>query len=85
MEIIVVNILSVNKEYQRPKGTAILRVREFLKTYKEDLEIKLKRKLKNKILWTTTRPDAFERILNEKGKDKIAKPFNRTIMEILLC
>lgn len=77
LEMIAVNILSVDKEYQHPRGEAIKQSIEHLKKYRNKLKKDSGLELKDKMLWTTTRPKAFKHI----G----AKCHNRTIMEVSLC
>ncbi len=70
LEMIAVNILSVDKEYQHPKGDAITKSIEHLKQYRIKLNKDEGIDLKEKMLWTTTRPRAFER-LNIKRSDRV--------------
>lgn len=77
LEMIAVNILSVDSEYQKPRGEAIKKTIEFLKEYRQKLKDEKGIELKGTMLWTTTRPKAFECI------DGI-KRYNRTIMEVSL-
>ena len=55
-ELIHVNTLSLDKEYQDSNGTAILKTVEFLRGLTEGS------KLKKKITFSTNRPKAFERV-----------------------
>ena len=66
-EFIAVNILSIDKEYQRLNGSlrsrpsdVIRRTVEFLHKVQDELKAK-KVNIKRKILWSTTRPRACER------------------------
>lgn len=69
-----VNIFSVLKEYQHPRGEAIKEACKFLKKWIADVNKSCGFGLKDKLLWTTTRPKAFKKI----G----ATEYPRTIMEI---
>jgi len=68
VENLCVNIFSVNKKYQDLRGYAIKKTVKFLK------QLIKQTGLKDIIIWTTTRPRAFERA----G----CKRFDRTLMEI---
>lgn len=87
VEIIAVNVLSIDKEFQRLNGSLrnsssgiIEKVAEFLHKFQDELKIEAKKKngkelnLKREILWTTTRPRACIRA----G----AREHGRKIMEI---
>lgn len=54
-EVVHVNALSIDKEYQDAKGTAIRMALDFLKGVVETT------KLKQKLTFSTTRPKAFEK------------------------
>jgi hypothetical protein len=75
-QLIYLNMLSVAREYQNPKGEAIRKSCEFLKTFRDELERDRGISLKNKILATTRHPKACTRVGWQKSK--------RTIMEIEL-
>lgn len=55
-EVIHVNTLSLDKEYQDRNGTALLKTVDFLKSLLEGS------KLQKKITFSTNRPKAFERL-----------------------
>jgi len=55
-EVIHVNTLSLDKEYQDRNGTALLKTVDFLKSLLDGS------KLQKKITFSTTRPKAFERL-----------------------
>jgi DNA modification methylase len=69
-EIILVYVLSVDKEYQR--NGILPQTRDFLKNIKEndpDFKIMLKElgfDLKDKIIWQTTRPKSYEKKIGAK-------------------
>lgn len=65
---LMVNLLSVDKEYQSKNGDLLEKTRDFAKAIAEA------EGLKDKILWTTTRPGKFEKV----G----AKQSNKKIMEV---
>jgi len=80
VKAIAVNIVSVDREFQKINGSLrksqselLLKVKEHLQVYREELKKKSGFELKDKILWGTTRPKAFER----SG----AKRY-RTVMEV---
>lgn len=61
LEMVAVNVLSIDKEYQSNNGSAIKGTIKFLKDFRDKIEKEKGVKLQNKILWATTRPKAFER------------------------
>lgn len=65
---LMVNLLSVDKEYQSKNGEVLEKTRDFAKA------IAQAENLKDKVLWTTTRPGKFEKV----G----AKQSNKKIMEV---
>jgi len=80
VELIAVNVLSIDKQYQKVNGSlrnsssgVIEKVAEFLHRFQDELKEKGGIELKRKILWTTTRP----RACIKAGARKY-----RTIMEI---
>lgn len=81
VEIIAVNVLSVDREYQNLNGCLrnipseiIQKIAEHLRKFQGEFKEKFGIELKKEILWTTTRPKACERA----G----AKRHPRVIMEI---
>lgn len=81
VEIIAVNVLSVDREYQNLNGSLrnagseiIKKVAEHLHGFQDEIKQRFGIELKKEILWTTTRPRACEKA----G----AKRHPRTIMEI---
>ena len=69
-----VNIFSIDKEYQKPQGQAMAGAIAHLRKGKDELRSNGSMNLRDKFLWSTARPKAFERI----G----AKRYYRQIMEI---
>lgn len=68
VEIIAVNILTVDREYQNLNGSLrnspseiIKKVAEHLHEFQDEVKKKNGMELKREILWTTTRPKACER------------------------
>ena len=72
VEMIAVNLLSVDREYQN--GQAVKKSIEHLHKFQDEIKARGGKGLKRKIFWATTRPRAFERIGATRHK--------RTIMEI---
>lgn len=76
--IMCVNIFSIDKEYQKPQGQALVGALEHLSKVKNELRASGTMDLRDKILWATARPKAF------MNKRIGAKRYYRQIMEVEL-
>lgn len=81
LEVMAVNVFSVDREYQELNGNprnnpsaSLLKAKEQLDKFRIELKEKGGAELKEKILWTTSRPRAFEKA----G----ARRYHRVIMEV---